>query len=586
MNRVEVAQFYGLCRKHLLAARDASGVWRGRLSSSALATAVAAFALRRTGGEDDTRAASRGEAWLARTHLPDGSWGDTPVSQGNLSTTLLALACLRNSPGADAAARGACAEAWVGNRVGTFDADHITAAVLAHYGGDRTFSVPILSLCALGGLLGPAPECWQRIPQLPFELAALPRAVFAAVGLPVVSYALPALIALGLVRHRYGPPPAIRWRRLAESAALRRLGSIQPASGGFLEAVPLTGFVAMALAAAGFAGHASTRRCLAFLRQAQRPDGSWPIDSDLATWLTTLSVSSLGEDLPIEARPRIVQWLLDQQYRAVHPYTGAAPGGWAWTDLPGGVPDADDTSGALLALHRLGAGDPALAPVAEAGLVWLLDLANRDGGIPTFCRGWGRLPFDRSCPDITAHALRAFVRWQPAVSRNLQPRLLRAVTAGLAYLRQAQRPNGSWLPLWFGNEAAPDHANPVYGTARVLQALAEVLPVAGTDGSDWVERAVVWMVAAQGPGGGWGGDREVEPSLEETALAISALSRWPEGRAAADRGVEWLLHHQGDLDCPAPIGLYFASLWYYEDLYPRIFATEALREWLARCPAD
>ena len=39
-----------------------------------------------------------------------------------------------------------------------------------------------------------------------------------------------------------------------------------------------------------------------------------------------------------------------------HPYTGAAPGGWAWTDLPGGVPDADDTPGALLALVALEPG--------------------------------------------------------------------------------------------------------------------------------------------------------------------------------------------------------------------------------------
>ena len=26
---------------------------------------------------------------------------------------------------------------------------------------------------------------------------------------------------------------------------------------------------------------------------------------------------------------------------------------------------------------------------------------------------------------------------------------------------------------------------------------------------------------------------------------------------------------------PSPIGLYFASLWYYEELYPLIFATGA-----------
>jgi hypothetical protein len=32
------------------------------------------------------------------------------------------------------------------------------------------------------------------------------------------------------------------------------------------------------------------------------------------------------------------------------------------------------------------------------------------------------------------------------------------------------------------------------------------------------------------------------------------------------------------LSLPAPIGLYFASLWYYEKLYPRIYAAAALEK--------
>ena len=57
-----------------------------------------------------------------------------------------------------------------------------------------------------------------------------------------------------------------------------------------------------------------------------------------------------------EQRMTLREWLLAQQYRAEHPYTHAKPGGWAWTPLPGGVPDADDTPGALLALLELGSG--------------------------------------------------------------------------------------------------------------------------------------------------------------------------------------------------------------------------------------
>src|SRR5260370_33307719 len=80
------------------------------------------------------------------------------------------------------------------------------------------------------------------------------------------------------------------------------------------------------------------------------------MDSNLCVWVTTLAVNALaaaGEMPHLEKRDRLRQWILGQQLRSRHPYTGAKPGGWGWTDLPGSVPDADDTAGALLALSRL-----------------------------------------------------------------------------------------------------------------------------------------------------------------------------------------------------------------------------------------
>jgi hypothetical protein len=35
-----------------------------------------------------------------------------------------------------------------------------------------------------------------------------------------------------------------------------------------------------------------------------------------------------------------------------------------------------------------------------------------------------------------------------------------------------QRADGSWVPLWFGNQDHPAEENPVYGTAKVLLAYA------------------------------------------------------------------------------------------------------------------
>ena len=66
-------------------------------------------------------------------------------------------------------------------------------------------------------------------------------------------------------------------------------------------------------------------------------------------------------------------------------------------------------------------------------------------------------------------------------------------------------------------------------------------------------------------------------SVEETALATEALAGTAEV-AAVENGARWLATRvaSGAWREPAPIGFYFAKLWYYERLYPLIFATAAL----------
>jgi squalene-hopene/tetraprenyl-beta-curcumene cyclase len=405
----------------LLGERQPGGHWTGKLSSSALstATAVCALAIHRRHAIEEAVAAAplilRGLDWLSRHVNPDGGWGDTDLSMSNLSTTAL---CWAAFGAADESGRYAQtvnrAEDYLRRTAGGIDPKAIAGAVTARYGNDRTFSVPILVTCALSGRFGRGAEAWREIRPLPFELGALRREWFGAMRLPVVSYALPALIALGQVIHHYRPPlnPLTRWlRNITRQPTLRVLSEIQPSNGGFLEATPLTSFVTMSLAAAGLANHSVTLKGIEFLARSIQDDGSWPIDTNLSTWLTTLSINAMPGQLDFEDRRRLHAWLLAQQFRSPHPYTNAAPGGWAWTDLPGGVPDADDTAGAVLALHNLGDIDVTVSSAALAGIRWLLDLQNRDGGIPTFCRGWGALSFDRSSPDLTAHAVRAWSIW-------------------------------------------------------------------------------------------------------------------------------------------------------------------------------
>jgi len=596
--------------RRILALRTPDGHWEGRLSSSALSTATAAFALHLVDGVAHRDLIRRGLDWLAAHRNDDGGWGDTDRSKSNISTTLLVWSALAAAdPPAKSDRRAvALAESWIAGAAGGLAPRRIAAAVNAVYGGDRTFSAPILTMCALAGRLGG--DGWRRIAQLPFELGALPHRWLRWVRLPVVSYALPALIAIGQVRHHFRPTrnPLLRMvRGLARERTLDRLAHIQPRSGGFLEAAPLTSFVVMALAAMGCRDHPVVTRGAEFLIRSVREDGSWPIDTNLATWVTTLSVNALAavgrieKHLTPDDRGRIRNWLLDQQCKGRHPYTDSPPGGWGWTGLSGAVPDADDTAGALLALRELGAADDAVRTAAADGVEWLLRLQNRDGGIPTFCKGWGRLPFDRSSPDLTAHALRAWGAWRDDLPPGLRARTRRAIPVAVSYLARTQRTDGSWVPLWFGNQHAPNRENPTYGTARVVSALAELpvreIPTAGP----LLARGVGWLLAARRADGGWGGGAASPSTVEETAVAVDALARVllmcgaapassPLGggggllpseqiRSAVRSGVAWLIERTTDLDAlrPAPIGFYFASLWYYEQMYPLVFTVSALQ---------
>ena len=560
----------------LLAEMNAEGHWTGELSSSALSTATAVVALATMDRKRHGDLIAGGLRWLAAHANADGGWGDTTRSKSNISTTALCWAAF-GAAGADGEYPNVvvAADRWLEQASAS---RNLVAAIKLRYGNDRTFSVPILMTLALAGRIG-----WENVVPLPFELAALPHQLFGALRLPVVSYALPALIAIGQVIHHHHPtrnPLARLLRGAVRARTLDVLATLQPENGGFLEATPLTSFVTMSLAAMDRRDHVVAKKGVEFLRASARADGSWAIDTNLATWVTTLAIKALpaGSFSP-EEKLTLREWLLGQQYRREHPYTHAAPGGWAWTDLPGGVPDADDTPGALLALLALGAIDSEIEQAGRAGVRWLLDLQNRDGGIPTFCRGWGALPFDRSAPDLTAHTLRAWSAWSPHLDARTKKQTLRAITRGLTFLAKTQRPDGAWLPLWFGNEHAPGDENPVHGTAHVILALRELRERGFDIREPMLADAVRWLAGWQGADGGWSGAKDGPPSVEETALAIGALAGTAEV-GAVDRGARWLIERveSGDWREPAPVGFYFAKLWYSERLYPLIWTVGALEK--------
>jgi squalene-hopene/tetraprenyl-beta-curcumene cyclase len=213
------------------------------------------------------------------------------------------------------------------------------------------------------------------------------------------------------------------------------------------------------------------------------------------------------------------------------------------------------------------------------------------------------LPFDRSGCDLTAHVLRSLAAWRGELVSHttnleenqflaeLKSQIDAATETGLEFLIRQQRADGSWVPLWFGNQHQPADENPIYGTARVLAAFRDLNRVQ----SESAKRGVEWLARAQQADGGWGGGpgatekgfADQASSVEETALAVEALLAWKDDaslQVAIDQGLGWLMDAvlEGRHRKSSPLGFYFAKLWYYERLYPLIHTVSALGQAVAR----
>ena len=555
----------------LLSMRRDDGMWEGHLSSSAISTAVSIFALSVIDRREYSHEIQQGIKWLSDTMKPEGGWGDSVESPTNMTATLLSYAALTSLGRAPEAS-----EAYIHETLGWRNEAQLIDGVLDYYGHDLTFSVPILMMCALAGIVSD----WKRIPPFPFELAILPQSTFRFLNLPVVSYAIPALIAVGILQNRRRKTRLSGVREWFVPKTLRVLSKLQPADGGFLEAAPLTAFVSMCLAESGLKEHPVTKACAGFLRSTRRSDGAWPIDTNLAGWVTSLSSRAIGDLLPAKEQKALTDTIRGNATKQKHPFTGAPAGGWGWTNLSGSVPDGDDTSGALVALHTLTDGQ--YVPEVGAGIDWLIQLQNRDGGMPTFCRGWGKLPFDRSTPDITAHALLAMSLWKDVLPAAQQFRCQKSIQRMSAWLEKTMTQEGAWNPLWFGDQNANDERNPIYGAATIIDYLASI-PHCLSPLSDSLRAPLQFLLSCQNADGGWGGNKSVDSKVTLTAKALCALSHWNhENRVseAIGRGVDYLYarYESGTLYCLEPIGLYFSRLWYSEQLYNYTYLIQALRK--------
>ena len=521
--------------------------WAGTLSSSALATAMSIVALRITGrGAHDTLV-DAGRRWLLRTQNADGGWGDAMTDASNINATSLALGALTYT-GAD-------------------DASHETRAAmkrgeerLAALGGWKavgnpnqcTLSGPCRTVAALAGIFD-----WARIKRLRPEVIYLPAPVRRTISTTYPAYLSIAMLHAAKAPHALNSLPTYRE---ACRRSMEWLGRAQGPNGSFEESAFLSAVIVTCMTASGHADLPWLTAAIQFVIGSQRSDGGWPIDRDLETFDTDMSIfafTSASEPVPHAAEARA--WLLGRQFSEPCFPTGAKPGGWAWA-MPSGWPDSDDTAYTLLALRALGESKTSRA--TRDGARWLEGMQCSNGGWSTFVRN-SSMPFDHDCPYVTGHALSAL----KAVGRlEERPKILERA---LVYLRRSQRYDGSFASIWFREATA--------GTASVLEALADC----GHLDSLLATRARDYLLRSQNDDGGWSGVRLMPSTAEETSWAVMALLRCRldmEGKESARRGVEWLARHQRPDGSwtPAPIGLYYSAMWYSDSYYAVTLPTQAL----------
>ena len=521
--------------------------WTGILSSSALATGMSLVALQLADAERYGEQIRRGRRWLLQTQAPDGGWGDAVVDPTNINATSLALAALAFTATSDPL---------------VFDGEVLrrARARLEQFGGfaavgdpERcTLSGPCRTVAALAGLMD-----WRRIKRLRPEAILLPTRLRRT-----ISTTFPAYLSISLLHASKAPHPL----NLAPSygaarrAALAWLRDAQGPNGSFEESAFLTSVIIMGMLASGQRTLPWLPDAIRFIAESQRSDGGWPIDRDLETFDTDMTVMALREaGMVIPHGDRVRDWLIARQFDTPCFATGAPPGGWAWA-MPAGWPDSDDTAYTLLALRELGVS--ATSPVIRRGAQWLQGMQNAQGAWPTFVRD-SKMPFDHDCPYITGHALSALqaTGWLDEHPATLQ--------RALAYLAKAQRYDGSFASIWFREATA--------GTASVLEALADCAQL----DSPVAIRAREALLRLQNDDGGWAGMRLQTSTAEETAWAVLALVRCPMDATVAQavgRGVEWLLAHQL-LDgtwVQSPIGLYYSAMWYSDSYYAVTLPTQAL----------
>ena len=217
-------------------------------------------------------------------------------------------------------------------------------------------------------------------------------------------------------------------------------------------------------------------------------------------------------------------------------------GGWAFQYRNDHYPDLDDTAVVVMAFDRAGVkhDDVAIA----RGREWVEGLQCRDGGWGAFDADnsyyyLNNIPFadhgallDPPTEDVSGRCVGMLAQ----LGQGEKP-----LADGIAYLRKAQKNDGSWWGRW--------GVNYIYGTWSALAGLNG----AGLTADDvTMKKAADWLVAIQNPDGGWGencdsykldykGYEPAPSTASQTAWALLGLMAAGQvDHPAVARGVNYL----------------------------------------------
>lgn len=290
------------------------------------------------------------------------------------------------------------------------------------------------------------------------------------------------------------------------------------------------------------------------------------------TGLASLALQeALGGDDP-QVR-RALDWikplqLLDQpgDWRDSRP--DLRGGGWAFEFRNDHYPDIDDTP--VVAWAMLNSASAEFNNSIERAAEWICGMQSRNGGWASFdvdntCYYLNEIPFadhgallDPPTADVTARCI-------GFLSLLDRKRFRSTVTAGLAYLKAEQEPEGCWFGRWGSNY--------IYGTWSVLTALE----LAGESPDQaYIQRAVAWLKSVQQADGGWGESNYsyIDPNAKgragkntcvQTAWAVLGLIAAGEvDSQAVTNGVNYLLEQQS-------VGGLWSDWGHNAPGFPRVF---------------